>query len=229
MDEKGRQLSMSSEKAAEAVHPIEDVLSRRWSPRAFSERLVENEKLLSFFEAARWAPSSGNAQPWSFIVATADDSPGHGRMLDILKEGNRRWAYRAPVLILSVARVEREDGNESPTALHDLGLAVGNLLVQATALGLSVHQMAGFDHDAACETYHIPRGHEPVAVIALGYAGDPAMLPDYLRERESAPRTRKPREEFVFSGSWNEAYNKIPEAVENFTEDNADELIFREK
>lgn len=209
--------SAYSEKAAETDHPIEVILGGRWSPRAFSGRPVEKEKLLSLFEAARWAPSSNNAQPWSFVVATANDPVEHGRMLGILKEGNRKWAYRAPVLILSVAGVEAEDGSALLTAHHDLGLAVGNLVAQATALGLSVHQMAGFDRDAARETYRIPPGHEPVAVIALGYIGDPAMLPDYLREREAAPRVRKSQEEFVFSGGWNELWDRRPNYTDGST------------
>lgn len=192
-------------KVARTEHRIEAVIGRRWSPRAFSARPVEREKLLSLFEATRWAPSSNNDQPWSFIVGTAEDTEGHGRLAACLNERNRRWAERAPVLVLSVARMRMaRSGRENRHAFHDVGLAVGNLLVQATAMGLYVHQMAGFDREAARRTLGIPEGHEAVAAIALGYPGDPNELPEDLRERERAPRERKPVGEFLFSGLWGE-------------------------
>lgn len=192
-----------SVKAARTEYGIEESLGRRWSPRAFSAEPVEREKLLRIFEAARWAPSSSNEQPWSFVVATQEDVEGHERLASCLNERNRRWAGRAPVLMLSVARTRFvRNGNENRHAFHDVGLAVGNMLAQATAMGLQAHQMAGFDRDAAREKLGIPEGHEPVAAIALGYPGDPDDLPEELRGRESTPRERKRVREFVFSGRW---------------------------
>ncbi len=194
---------MVMEKPAETQYPIHDLLRRRWSPRAFSDRRVDPAIMRSLLEAARWAPSSYNEQPWSFIVATKDDPVEFGRLLSCLVEGNIQWAQRAPVLMVSVARLSFEDdGKPNRHAFHDVGLAVANLIVQATALGLVVHQMAGIFPDKIRELYGIPEGYEAVAGIALGYPGDPQSLPEGLRKRELAPRERKPLTEFVFSGSW---------------------------
>lgn len=194
------------EKPAETQYPIHELLRRRWSPRAFSSRRVEPETLRTLLEAARWAPSSYNEQPWSFIVALRDSPADYQHLLACLVEGNRAWAHTAPVLMLSVAKLNFER-NQKPNrhAFHDVGLAVENLIVQATALGLFVHQMAGFDVEKAREAFAIPAGHEAAAAIALGYAGDPDSLPEKLRERELAPRTRRPLEQFVFSSRWGEA------------------------
>jgi nitroreductase len=191
------------EKPAEAHYPIHDLLRRRWSPRAFSDRRVEPDTLRSLLEAARWAPSSYNEQPWSFIVATKDDPVEFDRLLSCLVEGNIQWAQRAPVLMAPVARLTFEDdGKPNRHAFHDVGLAVANLIVQATALGLVVHQMAGILPDRVRQLYGVPEQYEPVAGIALGYPGDPQSLPEGLRKRELAPRERKPLTEFVFSGRW---------------------------
>lgn len=191
------------EKPAETKYPIHDLLRRRRSPRAFADRRVEPEKLRSLLEAARWAPSSYNEQPWSFIVATKENPIEYERLLSCLVEGNIQWAQRAPVLMLSVAKLyfdRNRKGNRH--AFHDVGLAIENLVIQATALGLFVHQMAGFHVEKARELFNIPDGYEPVAMMALGYLGDSETLPDQLRERELAPRTRKPLKEFVFTGYW---------------------------
>lgn len=191
------------EKPAETQYPIHDLLKRRWSPRAFGERAVEADKLRSLFEAARWAPSSNNEQPWRFIVATRDHETEWNRLLACVAEGNRKWAFRAPVLILSVASLNFEnDSKPNRHALHDAGLASENLVLQATALGLTAHQMAGFDVEKARIDLKIPAGYEPVAMIAVGYPGDPASLPDRLRERELLPRVRRPISEWTYSGQW---------------------------
>ena len=191
------------EKPADTQYPIHDLLRRRWSPRAFSDRRVDPAIMRSLLEAARWAPSSYNEQPWSFIVATKDDPVEFGRLLSCLVEGNIQWAQHAPVLKVSVARLSFEDyGKPNRHAFHDVGLAVANLIVQATALGLVVHQMAGILPDKIRKLYGIPEGYEAVAGIALGYPGDPQSLPEGLRKRELAPRERKPMTEFVFSGRW---------------------------
>ncbi|HZC68989.1 MAG TPA: nitroreductase family protein [Nitrospirales bacterium] len=191
------------EKPAETQYPIHDLLKRRWSPRAFSDRLVEPATMRSLLEAARWAPSSSNEQPWSFIVATKQDPAEYARLLSCLVEGNIQWAQHAPVLMVSVAKLSfEENGKPNRHAFYDVGQAVANLIVQATALGLVVHQMAGFHPDKVRELFGVPEQYEPVAAIALGYPGDPQSLPERLRNRELAPRERKPLTEFVFSGRW---------------------------
>lgn len=192
------------DKMAPIEFPIHDLLARRWSPRAFNERAVDADLLRTLFEAARWAPSSNNEQPWRFIVATKRDHEAEWRRLfDCLTEGNRIWVIRAPVLILSIASINFEDDDKpNRHAFHDTGLAVENLVLQATAQGLVAHQMAGFDVEKARADLHIPSGYEPVAMIAVGYPGDPAILPERLRERELRPRSRRPIREWTFFGQW---------------------------
>ena len=188
---------------AQLQFPIHELLARRWSPRAFDERPVETHLLRSLLEAARWAPSSNNEQPWRFIVATKDHDTEWNRLFECLAEGNRRWALRVPVLLLSVASLYfEEDGKPNRHAFHDTGLATENLVLQATALGLVAHQMAGFDVEKARVDLRIPSGYEPVAMIAVGYPGDPALLPERLREREIRPRDRRPMAAWTFSGQW---------------------------
>lgn len=191
------------EKIAETQYPIHDLLKQRWSPLAFSEQMVEPEKLGSLLEAAKWAASSYNEQPWSFILATKDNPAEFERLLSCLAEGNQVWAKNAPVLMISVARLHFEkNGKENRHAFHDVGQAVSNLALQATAMGLYVHQMAGFDVPKARELYGIPEGYEAVAAIALGYGAEVETLPENLQQRELAPRVRKPLESFTFTGSW---------------------------
>jgi nitroreductase len=177
-------------------------LKKRWSPRAFDERPVEADTLLSLFEAARWAPSSNNGQPWRFLVAMKENKAEYDRLFNCLVEANQKWAYRAPVLLLSVAKLQFEDGAPNRHALHDTGMAVENLVIQATAFGLAAHQMAGFRIEQARVDCQIPEGYDPVAIIAIGYPGDPALLPDRLRAREAQPRVRRPVREFVYSATW---------------------------
>ncbi len=192
------------EKPAQTHFPIHDLLARRWSPRAFDERPVDTDTLRSLFEAARWAPSSNNEQPWRFIVARKTGQQAEwNRLFDCLLDGNRRWAVHAPVLMLSIASMNFED-DRTPNrhAFHDTGLAAENLVLQATASGLVAHQMAGFDVEKARVDLKIPSGYEPVAMIAIGYPGDPAVLPERLRERELRPRSRRAIQEWAFWGQW---------------------------
>ncbi|MFQ5695829.1 MAG: nitroreductase family protein, partial [Terriglobia bacterium] len=159
----------------------------------------------SVLEAARWAPSSYNEQPWAFIVATKDNKEEYEPLLGCLVPGNQSWAKQAPVLMLSVASLKfKRNGKPNRHAFHDVGLAVANLVTQATALGLFVHQMAGIEPEKARATYEIPDGWEAVTGIALGYLGEAATLPEKMASAERAPRTRKPLAEFVFSGRWNQ-------------------------
>jgi len=191
------------QKAAPTDVQVHELIRNRWSPRAFAEKPVPGEVLRALFEAARWAPSSNNEQPWAYLVATKGDAENFGKMLGVLVEFNANWAKHAPVLALSVAHVKMQrDGKPNRVALHDVGSATSQLTLEANSRGLQVHQMAGFDAEKARQTFAIPRDWEPVAGIALGYPGDPESLPDKLRERELAPRTRKPLSEFVMTGGW---------------------------
>jgi nitroreductase len=190
-------------KAAAPDHPIHELIARRWSPYAFSDRPVAVEDLRSVFEAARWAPSSLNEQPWSYIVATKEQPEQFEALLSCLVEANQQWAKAAPVLALGVAALEfKRNARPNRVALHDLGLAAGNLCLEATARGLMVHQMAGIQPERARELYGIPENAEAVTALAIGYLAPPEGLPEKLRDRELAPRQRKRLAEFVFGGSW---------------------------
>ena len=192
-----------SEKKASIDYPISELIAERWSPYAFDNRLVPDADLRSLFEAARWAPSSYNEQPWSYIVATRDNSEQFQRLLSCLVDANQVWAKAAPVLALGVVSLKfARNAKDNRAAVHDLGLASGNLVLEATARGLFVHQMIGILPDRAREVYGIPEGYEAWTGLAIGYRGDPTNLPEPLRERERTPRQRKPLQEFVFNGKW---------------------------
>lgn len=195
------------EKPADNTYPIHELIARRWSPRAFADRPVETEKLYRLFEAARWAASSFNEQPWGFMVATREQADRHATMVECLSEGNQVWAADAPVLLLSMAKLVF-DRNERPNrhAYHDTGLAVANLVIQATDLGLFVHQMAGFDQEQSRAAFSIPEDWDPVAMIAIGYPGDPEQLPEDLKKREYGERKRKDFSEFVFTGEFGDPF-----------------------
>jgi len=192
-------------KEASPDYPILDVIANRWSPYGFSDRPVSRDDLCSLLEAARWAPSSYNEQPWSYIVALKEDEEAFKQLHSCLVEGNQGWAENAPVLMLCCASL-RFTRNDKPNAaaIHDLGLAAENLCLEATARGLYVHQMIGILPDKAREVYDIPEGTEAVTGMAIGYAADPSDLPDKLKERDTAPRERKPLSEFVFAGKFGE-------------------------
>jgi nitroreductase len=191
------------EKSADTHFPIHELLARRWSPRAFAERPVEPEKIQRVLEAARWAPSCFNEQPWVFIMASAEQPADHGKLLSCLVEGNQVWARHAPLLMLTFAKLHfNHNGQPNRHAFHDVGLAVGNLVVQATAMDLVVHQMAGIFPETIRTYYSVPPEYEPLTGLALGYMGDPSTLPVEIREREEAPRSRHTLQEFVFSKRW---------------------------
>jgi nitroreductase len=191
-------------------HPVHDLIASRWSPYSFANRSVSDEDLRSLFEAARWASSSYNEQPWVYIVAKKEDTDEFARLLSCLVEGNQAWAKASSVLVLGVSRL-RSAQHDKPNraALHDLGLASANLVLEATARGLSVHQMIGILPDQARELYSVPEGYEPLTGMAIGYAGDRAALPEALQARDSARRPRKPLKEFVFGGKWGVSSSSI--------------------
>lgn len=190
-------------KKAVTEYPVHPLIQERWSPRAFNARPVEIEKLRSLLEAARWAPSGGNGQPWHFLVGM-HGSNMHERLVEVIKEGNLPWAAQAPVLLLTVAKMTTSSGRPHTHAFHDVGLAVANLTFQAAALDLYVHQMGGFYPEKARTQFAIPDGYEPVTMVAIGYLGDPSQLDEKNRERELTARTRRPLSEFVFEGLWGE-------------------------
>ncbi len=190
-------------KRAQTGFPIHPLLGERWSPRAFADRRVERADLVSLFEAARWSASGGNGQPWSFVVATQAEEQTYAALAGCLGASNAEWATRAPVLVLGVTLTVRKD-QPYRVGLFDLGLAVQNLTVQATSLGLAVHPMGGFSKETARERFEIPADHEPVVMLAIGYLGDPATLSEQNRDRELTARSRKPLEEIVFGQRWGE-------------------------
>jgi nitroreductase len=194
---------MNSHKQVTPDHPIQPWITERWSPYAFSDRTVSDADLRSLFEAARWAASSYNEQPWRYIVATKANPAEFERLLSCLVEGNQVWAKAAPVLALGCVSLNFVlNGQPNAAAVHDLGLASATLTLEATARGLSVHQMIGILPDKAREVYRIPDGFRALTGLAIGYAADPSVLPEKLRGRDLAPRTRRPLPEFVFGGQW---------------------------
>jgi nitroreductase len=194
---------MNPQKQAKAEHPINELISHRWSPYGFSDRSVSADDLRSLFEAARWAPSSYNEQPWSYIVATKEQPEDFARVLSCLVEGNQGWAKAAPVLALGCTSLNfKLNGKPNAAAIHDLGLASANLCVEATARGISVHQMIGILPDKAREVFRIPEGSQALTALAIGYAADPNAMPESLRGRDLATRARKPLAEFVFGSQW---------------------------
>lgn len=194
---------MNTAKQAKPDYPIHELLTKRWSPYAFSDRAVSDDDLRALFEAARWAASSYNEQPWSYIVATKANAAEFERVLSCLVEGNQAWAKAVPVLALGCTSLRFAlNNNPNAAAVHDLGLASANLTLEATARGLFVHQMIGILPDKVRELYRVPDGVQPLTGLAIGYAADASVLPEKLRERDLAPRTRKPLAEIVFGGTW---------------------------
>jgi nitroreductase len=197
-------VSAPPSKPAATRYPVHPFIRDRWSPRAFADRPVDRETLGSLLEAARWSASRNNEQPWQFIVARKEDGPAFQRILSCLVPGNQVWAQHASVLMISLARTTFEKtGETNRHAFHDVGLATAQLIVQASALGLTAHPMAGIEVERIRSEYALPENVEPVAGIAIGWVGDPESLPEKLRDRELAPRERKGLDEIVLGG-WGE-------------------------
>lgn len=195
---------MSTDVKAAASHPkVHELIRDRWSPRAFSDQDVSPDDLAAILDAARWAASSYNEQPWRFIVATKHDPAGYQKLLSLLVPFNQSWAKSAPILILMVAK-KTFTHNQQPNryAVHDAGAALANLSLQATALGLHNHSMAGFDYERARTELNLPDDYEVAAVTALGYVGSPDQLSDDLRQRELETRQRKPLSQLAFTTEW---------------------------
>ena len=196
-------------------HDVLEPIAKRWSPRAFADKPVEKEKLLRVLEAARWAASSYNEQPWRFILATQGEPEAFDKVLGCLREGNQNWAKSAPVLLLTlVKKTLSNTGGENRHARHDLGQAVAHLALQAAALDLYIHQMAGILPDKAREVFEVPDEFEVVSGIALGYVGNPESLPEDLQAKEGQGRgrTRKPLSDLVFEDTFGRGADAVKDA-----------------
>jgi nitroreductase len=188
------------------IHPL---LAQRWSPRSFDTTGIDDADVTALLEAARWAPSAMNHQPWRFLVgrsgADGADATYKG-IFDTLGGPNQLWAGRAPLLVAALARVHEGDGSEREVGPYELGLAVAQLSVQAHALGLHVHQIGGFDAGALRAQFDVPAAYRPVVVLAVGRRSDDLDdLPAWARERETAPRERLPLHEIAFADSFGTA------------------------
>lgn len=183
---------------------VHEIFKARWSPRSFSSREVSPEDLKNVLDAARWAASSYNEQPWRFVVATKADREAYDKFLSALVPFNEDWAKSAPVLILTVAKTKfSHNGEANYHALHDAGAALAHLMLQATALGFHSHGMAGYDHAKMRKALGIPEDYALGTAVALGYLDSPDKLPEgRLRDQETAPRQRKPLSQFVYGSHW---------------------------
>jgi nitroreductase len=191
-----------SKKEAKNVYPIHGLLKQRWSPRAFSEKVVEKEKLQSVFEAARWSPSSYNQQPWRFIVGRKGDAT-YEKIMDALGAFNQRWAITAPVLVATLGRKFNNNSEENNLVYqYDAGQSVAHMSVEATNRGLYVHQMGGFDPKKIIKHFEVPVQYKPLTVLAIGYIGDPEQIEESLKKAELAERDRFDFDDFVFSGNF---------------------------
>ncbi|MHC1776814.1 MAG: nitroreductase family protein [Lentimicrobium sp.] len=191
-------------KTAQTDFPILNLLRDRWSPRAFKNQMVEKEKLQRLFEAARWAPSASNLQPWRFILGIKGDDT-YNKIAGTLVEFNQLWALNAPILILAISKNTNLRGEPNVSALYDLGQSVAHLTIQASADDLHVHQMGGFSSSQAADLFEIPVDFSVVTVIAIGYIGDPEILHDNLKKMEITARERRQSIDSVFTGSFGHA------------------------
>lgn len=191
------------EKQAKTKYEIDSLLSKRWSPRSFANKQVEQEKLQRLFEAARWSASAYNEQPWRFILGIKGKDETYSMIYDSMVQFNKDWAKLAPVLMVVVSKNNFTHNNKpNETAVYDTGQAIANLSVQATKEGLHLHQMGGFDKEKIIKDFELPEGYTPQALVALGYIGKPDMLPEDLAKGEYSERLRKDFDEFVFSGKF---------------------------
>ncbi len=185
------------DRTAPTEHPVLDVLAGRWSPRAYdAQNSIDETKLATALEAARWSPSANNSQPWRFIVARRGTAL-HAQVVDSLMGFNQTWAGNAAALVVAIAETATADGTPITHAFYDLGQAVAHFSVQAHHDGLVVHQMSGFDASVVREFADLDERFVPATVFAVGEFGDVETLPEVLQEREVAPRVRRPIAETV--------------------------------
>lgn len=192
------------EKNAVTSVTIHELLTRRWSPRAFdAARPVSRAQRSALLEAARWAPSANNSQPWRFIVCDkSENAAAWHKAFDCLGAGNKAWCKNVPLLLLSCTATVNPDGRPARYGQHDTGMATFSLMLEALAQGLVAHAMAGFDLDKARATFAIPADFNPVAMIAVGYQAAPEILDETTRAKELTERTRRPLGDSFFAGGW---------------------------
>jgi nitroreductase len=185
--------------------PLHPLIAERWSPRALDpSRTISDGQLVAILEAARWAPSFGNRQPWRFLVGRRGDET-FATIHKVLFENNQVWTGNAAAMVLACAVTHAPDGTAMPQAPYELGLAVAQLCLQAQDEGLVAHQLGGFDADKASIAFSVPDHVRPYAVVAVGYLADPGTLPEHLRGQERARRERRRVREFAFSKRYGES------------------------
>lgn len=195
-----------SKKLAQPEYPIHSLFINRWSPRAFATNPVALESIKKVLEAARWAPSSYNEQPWRFIVGVKEENDSYDKIFESLGTFNQAWAKSAPVLILACGKKTFSHNQQTNRHyVYDVGQAMVCLSLQATAENLYVHQMAGFSADKARQLFDIPPDYEAITAAAMGYLGDPDMLEEKHKKSELAIRTRKPMSQICFGNGWDES------------------------
>ncbi len=186
-------------KEAITKHPVHELIRKRWSARAFSKKNIADDTLFTLFEAARWAASSNNEQPWRYIYAKREDKEIFDEMVDCLMPGNQPWAKNAAVLILCIIKTTAGPENRPNfVAQHDAGLANATLLLQAISENIYGHMMGGYDKKKTKEQFNIPDGYETVLIMALGYLDSADALEEPFKTREITPRSRKELSEFIF-------------------------------
>lgn len=196
---------MPLSKPAETSQPIIDIIRDRWSPRAFTDKAVSKDHLVSLFEAARWTASCNNSQPWRFIVATKENRAEYDRLLSCFNDRNQSWAITAPVIMITCADRNLPNGSPSDYGYYDTGASLAQLTAQASSLGLVVHQAQGILFDKVRAEYGVPDDFDICTGVAIGYQGEADVLPDDYAKREVLPRDRKPLDELVFTGGFAKA------------------------
>lgn len=196
---KGKQI----EKMANTEYNIFTLIEQRYSPRIFKDEKIKEQDLHKLFEAVRWAASSNNIQPWRFIYAEKG-TDAYEAIFECLSDFNKKWAKNAPLLVVSAYKESTDDGKENFHALHDLGLSLGSMTVQAQYLGIGLHHMAGVNWKKAQDVFNVPDGYHITTAIAIGYyGGDLNVLPSDLQKQETSPRKRMPSNQFAFKEKWN--------------------------
>lgn len=196
------------QKPAKTKTPIHAIIAQRWSPRVFSNQVVEEDAISALLEAARWSSSAFNEQPWRFMVGKKGEETWN-KILETLVEWNQQWAKTAPLLVLNIAKLNFTHNNKpNDVAEYDLGQAVATMVLEAVDRGLFSHQMTGFDSDKAAEVFNIPEGYKAVSVTAFGYYGNPDDIPGDIAKLEANERSRNELKEMAFRGTFGNRFNE---------------------